>query len=540
MRLFSSPNFRLFGFYLFLIAFACLPIWSVPQYFDQDGSPHLYNAYLILELLKNNPSFTQFYALNPVPIPNLTGHWLLAGLLLLFSPATVTKLIVSFTFAAFVAAIGWLRRQTAGDGELKTSLLYGTVLAFNWMWFLGFYNFIIGMIGFTFTLGLFWQWRENMNFRRSFVLSVLFVIVFLSHLISFGILAGGILLSAVFVPRANLKRTLRWTFAAILPVLPLIIAYKLFSEISAGGMSPVWRYLSNPFSPSNWVMHFQAADPFLLLSRKTLPFLQVNSPALAVFSPFLWLAAALFCLSLATLTRQKPNILPRRLLPFILLATFSILFWMFAPDDFGKSHGGFLRERVLLCGLVCFVPLFRTRGSARLKRLAQVFLVFVIVFQTAAVWEYALWANETGQEYLSARPAIADTDSLGSIVLVADGCRFRSNPLANINPLLGVGKNTRVWDNYEIGYYLFPVIARDSRERQIVFDFRESNAIDLCNPSEIDEKFTKLDSFLHQHHDKIKVMAVWNGDERVSALLREWYDDKPFFQNGRVALFRHR
>ncbi len=109
-----------------------------------------------------------------------------------------------------------------------------------------------------------------------------------------------------------------------------------------------------------------------------------------------------------------------------------------------------------------------------------------------------------------------------------------------MNTLLGVGKNTRVWDNYEIGYYLFPVIARNSADRQFVFDFRESNTINLCNPSEIDEKFSRLDSLLNLHHDKIKVMLVWNGDERVHFILSKWYEDKPYFQNGRVALFHHR
>jgi hypothetical protein len=41
-------------------------------------------------------------------------------------------------------------------------------------------------------------------------------------------------------------------------------------------------------------------------------------------------------------------------------------------------------------------------------------------------------------------------------------------------------------------------------------------------------------------HDKIKVMLVWNGDERVSDILHVWFEEKPFFQSGRVALFRHR
>ncbi|HXH70377.1 MAG TPA: hypothetical protein VNI60_08615 [Pyrinomonadaceae bacterium] len=540
MRSLLSQNFRLLSFYLLLTAFACLPIWSVELFINQDGSPHLYNAYIIFELLKNNPNITQIYALNPVPIPNLTGYLLLTGLLIFFSAATVTKLIVTFTFAAFVAAVGWLRFQTAGREDLTTSLLLGAALAFNWMWFLGFYNFIIGEVGFIFTLGLYYQWRENLNFRRSFVLSFLLIFVFFSHLISFLMLAASLLVLTIFVSRSILKRTLIWVSAAFLPVLPFAIGYKFLSDTAGGGAFPVWRHLSNPFSLSSWIMHLQAADPFQLLSRKAMPFLETDSIAFAVFSPVLWLAAALFCLSSGTFIRQISSIFSGQYLPFILLTTFSIIFWTFAPDDFGKSHGGFLRERVLLCGFICFVPLFKTELSSRLKKTAQVFLVFIIIFQTTALWDYALWSNELGQEYLSAEQAIKNTDSLGSIVLIENGCRFKSNPLTNINTLLGVDKNTRVWDNYEIGYYLFPVVARNPADRQFVSDFRESNTINLCNPPEIDEKISRLDSLLNSHHDKIKVMLVWNGDERVRAILTKWYDDKPYFQNGRVALFHHR
>jgi hypothetical protein len=540
MRLFSLQNLRLFGFYLFLIAFACLPIWSVERFINQDGSPHVYNTHIMLELLKENPNITQFYALNSVPIPNLTGYWLLAELLVFLSVATATKLVVTLTFAAFVAAVGWLRFQTAGREDLKTSLLLGSALAFNWMWFLGFYNFIIGVVGFIFTLGLYWQWRENLNFRRSFVLAILLIFVFFSHLISFLILSASLLILSIFVSRSILKRTLIWMSAAFLPVFPFVIGYKLLSETAGGGLSPVWQHLSNPLSMSNWILQLQAADPFLLLSHKALPFIETNSIVFAFFSPVLWLAAALFCLLLGSFIRQKSAIFSGRYLPFALLTTFSIIFWIFAPDDFGKSHGAFLRKRVLLCGLVCFVPLFRTEISPRLKKTAQVCLVFIIIFQTATLWEYVLWANKLGREYLAAGQAIENTDSLGSIVLIEDGCRFKANPLTNMNTLLGVGKNTRVWDNYEIGYYLFPVIARNSADRQFVFNFRESNTINLCNPSEIDEKFSRLDSLLNLHHDKIKVMLVWNGDERVHFILSKWYEDKPYFQNGRVALFHHR
>ncbi len=348
MRFFSAANLRPFGIYLLIIVFACLPIWAVDDFINQDGSPHLYNAYLIVELLRGNPAFTEIYALNSAPIPNLTGHYLLAFFLLVFTPPVVTKIMVTLTFAGLAAAIGWLRFQTIGREGLPTAFLIGAVLAFNWMWFLGFYNFIIGVIGFAFTLGLYWRWRETLDWRRGLILSALFIFVFFSHLISFAMLVGSVSVIAASVAPPNLKRALIWTGAAMLPVLPFVVGYKLTTE-AGGAASPVWRYLENPLSPSNWFLRLQAADPFQLLTRKGFPFVTDSSHLFAVFSPFLWLVVALLCLTAATrFFNRRKEFLTRQSLPFVFVTAGSILFWIFAPDDFGKSHGSFLRERVLL------------------------------------------------------------------------------------------------------------------------------------------------------------------------------------------------
>ncbi len=541
MRFFSAANLHPFGIYLLIIVFACLPIWFVDEFIHQDGSPHLYNAYLIVELLRDNPVFTELYSLNSAPIPNLTGHYLLAFFLLIFTPPVVTKIMVTFTFAGLAAAIGWLRFQTVGREGLATAFLIGAVLAFNWMWLLGFYNFIIGVIGFAFTLGLYWRWRETLNLPFSLILSVLFIFVFLSHLISFLMLMGSAAVVAASISPPNLKRGLNWTGAAMLPVLPFVIGYKLKTE-AGGAAAPVWRYLENPFSPSNWFLQLQAADPFQLLTRKGFPFVDGSANLFVIFSPFLWLAVALLCLAAATwIFNRREKFLTRRSLPFVFLTTGSILFWIFAPDDFGKSHGSFLRERVLLCGLICFVPLFRTDKFSRLSRIATGLLIFVIFFQTFALWEYALNADALAKEYLGARAAVSDDDRLGSVQFIENGCRYKSNPLSNLNVLYGIGKRTRVWDNYEIGYYLFPVTVKNPSDRQFAFDFRESSSFELCDPNEkVEIKLNQLNALIDLHHDRISVILIWNGGERALPFLNEWFEKAPFYENRRVRLFRHR
>ena len=540
MSLFSSSSLRLAGLFSILIGLCVLPIWSVENFVNQDGSPHLYNGYVMLELLRGNPAFTQVYALNSAPIPNLTGHWLLTFLLLIFSPPIITKIMVSGIFAALAAAVGWFHYQIIGRKGLLTALLFGTVLAYNWMWLLGFYNFMIGVIGFIFTLGLYWRWREQINFYRGAILSFLLIFVFFSHLISFLMLAGSILILSLFAAAPHRKKAVISIILTLLPVIPLLVGYKLLTT-SGGAAFPVWRFLSDPFSFSGWIAQLQTADPFQLLSRKAFPFVVTDSKFFAVFTPTIWLTAAIFLLLAAGFGISKKEFVTRQTLPFTLLSFASILCWVFAPDDFGKSHGGFLRERVLLCGLIFLIPLFGLAKPGKLKNIAHIFLFFVIVFQNSVLWEYSLRTDRLASEYLSGKNMVSDTDALGSIDLIENGCRFKANPLSNIIALYGVGKNTRIWDDYEVGYYLFPVVVRNSSDSQFVNDFRQASTFELCDAREnTDLQFAALDSLLELQHDKISVILVWGNDERTAAVLKNRFEEQPFYQNGRLHLFRHR
>jgi hypothetical protein len=528
-------------FFLILLIVTCLPIWSVKYFVNQDGSAHLYNASLMLEILKGNSLVNEYYALNSISIPNSTGHWLMVLLLNLFSPFTVTKIMQTLTFAGFVAAVGWLRWQTVGRAGLVTSFLLGAVFAFNWLWFMGFYNFIIGVIGFIFTLGLYYRWRENMCVYRSIILAILLLIVYFSHLISFGMLAASLILLALFVPKSNLKQTLLWTFLAFLPVIPFMITYKLISE-SGGGIYPQWRYLNDPLSISSWISQLRGVDPFVLISRKRFPFSEAISSFFSIFSPIIWLLFAFILLSLPFLkSLLKKIIFPKEKLPFLILFVSFVFIALFSPDDFGYSHGSILRERIFICALVFFVPLFNLENNLFLKRSTQLCLLVVIIFQTLVVWDYAIRTNRDAEEFLSVRQRIPETGSIASVVIMPDVMHFHSSPMLNLNMLVGINKNVIVWDNYEIGYYIFPIVAKTEDQRQFVRKLADSNGFGLNNPAEnFAEKLGKLDSTLEANHDKIETMLVWGNEPRIEAVLSRWFEPRPFFENGQVRLFRHK
>ena len=539
MKLIESPKYLNTGFFLLLIIFCCAPVWSVEYFINQDGSAHLYSSYIMLELLKGNPNIGEVFTFNSISIPNSSGHWLMVLLLNFFSSYVVTKIMVTLTFAGFVASVGWLRFRTAGIKGVKTSLLIGAALGFNWLWLCGFYNFLIGAGCFVFTVGLFFGWREKMNFWRTIILSLLFLLAYFSHIVSFAILAGSIFLLIFSGEKQYCKRNLLCFFAALAPVFPFIVIYKIISA-SGGGFYPVWRNLENPFSPLNWLLQIRTADPFIIISRKSLPFAAENSMYFALFTPLFWILAALSSLAAATCNnkeksffRSKPNLI------FAILMISTVAAAMFAPDDFGLANGGILRERLLICGLIFSVPLFDAENSRKLKRLAQFCLLFIVIFQTAALWEFTLQTNVRAKEFLSAQNAILPDDKLASVILVEDSLRFNSLPVTQMNNYFGHVKNRIIWDNYEIGHYLFPVVAKSAEGKQFVFDLTRYNTFTLNNPNQnFDERLSKLDLVLAENNQKITALLVWGRDSRLEVVLNKWFE--PTFENGRIRVFRHK
>ncbi|MBS1793984.1 MAG: hypothetical protein JSS81_09025 [Acidobacteria bacterium] len=528
-------------FFLLLVVIAVLPVWSVDYFINQDGSGHLYGSYLILEIFRKTPETLRFFALNSISIPNSSGHWLLAFLLLFFNPFLTTKIIVTLTFAGFVAAAGWLRQKTAPGAEgLKTSLLFGAVLGFNWLWFLGFYNFIIGVVCLAATVGLFFHWREELNPKRLLLIAGLLLIAYLSHIVSFMILSGTLFLLAVTVSREKIFKNLLGLAAAVVPVVPLAILYKSLSA-GGGGFYPAWRNLDNPFSPLSWFAQIRTADPFILISRTAFPFLSDASALYALFTPAVWIYAFVLLMLYATFYRKERSKLNANSLLFLTLLLLSIAGAMFAPDDFGLTNGSIIRERILLCGLFFLIPLFRTEDHPKLKRIGQLCLVVVFIFQTAALWDYALRTDREAHLYMEAARALPEGERIASVVVLEDGRRFHSLPMTQMSSYLGIGRNVVVLDNYEAGHYLFPVVARQAEDKQFIFDLTTSNVYTLNNPDEkFDEKLARLDAVLSRNQGRITTLVLWGRNPKVESTVGRWFAPTPYFENGSVRLFHAR
>ena len=542
MNFFTGTWTRVMLSFISLLAIICAPVWAVKYFINQDGSGHLYTSYVMLELLRGNGFFAENLALNSFAVPNTSGHWLMAGLLAFIPPLIVTKIIITLTLALFAAGIVWLRCRTVGAQDIGITLLLAFAIGFNWLWIQGNYNYIFAVAASSFALGLFYRWREEMTVFRIVILALLLLITFVGHLISFAALVGSLFVLAIFSRPESRLRSIVGLGVALVPTIPLAIAYSRISKTEGVPYVPHWQSLSDPLTISSIAKQLVWADPFVFISRKSLPFISAKSTAFVIFTPVIWIfVAALLMLTATVYVARKDNSLIRNQLPFIILTCLGIIGGLFGPDDFGMQNGSILRERILIATLIFFVPVFRFNGHRTLKIATGLVLSLVLCFQTLALWDYALSTQTESAEFYAAREAIPEGSSIASVVLETDSTRFHSAPTSQLINYLGINKNVTVWDNYELGHYMFPVITARPEGRKYVFELSTTNVFNINNPEEnFDEKLAGLNKSLADQNQRIGLLVVCGDDPRLDDVIQKWYDLNPVFTNRTVRVLKHR
>jgi hypothetical protein len=525
-------------FYFLVVVVCTSPIWLSGYFMNQDGAAHANNAWMMSGLTAGDAHFTDIYQFNSFAIPNSIGHWMLAGLLLVFSPYAATKIMVVGIFAASVVAAGFLRYKAVGQNGLRTSILIGAAVTMNWLWLIGLYNFYIGLVIVVFAIGLFHGWREDLTLRRTAALALIFLIAYFSHLIPVMALASAVFVLALSSPRESRVTTVIRSVAAMVPILPLAIIYRSLSVASEVRVVPTWLSLSNIWSPVDWFNQIRKADPFIMISRQAFPFVESLSSIFLVFTPVVWMFVALTVLGLLTFysRNEADEKTPSRLAYIFLFAAF-LVFALFGPDHFGSEHGGILRQRVLILSLLLFIPIFRVARDGLLKRTAQAILVFVIAFQTLALAEYSAYSDTVSREFVSAQSSLPDTGGLASITVIGKPPRHQPIPEITIDNLHGIGTNVIVWDNYELGYYLFPVVAKRPTDKDFVYSFTQNSTLFTEDPGTA-AKLVVLDQLLTD--SRIDTLMVWGGFQELDLMLQKHFEAEAYYRSENIRLFKRR
>lgn len=221
-----------------LIAFLNLiPAVRQPFFPSIDGPTHLYNANLILQLASGQSDFLSgCYAFTGWIVPNWGGHFVLASLLSVFTPAMASRIFIGLCLFLLPLSFRFLVRKINQDARFTPYLIFP--FCYSFMLCMGFYNFVFGLIILFATLGVLIRYRSSPFRWSSFVLLFFMVLCcYLSHLFVF--LCLGMIVCCLYaldvlqavVSKKGIKENLK-SIALMLAVfvIPLFLTYVYYTK----------------------------------------------------------------------------------------------------------------------------------------------------------------------------------------------------------------------------------------------------------------------------------------------------------------------
>lgn len=161
-----------------------LPVLCFEVLPTRDGPAHMYSAWLIRELLFNPDGVAaQFVQWNPAPVPNWSGHVLMAAAMSGVGPVTAERLMI----AAIVLTLPLSMRYAIGAVTPRFTGLEFIALPLGWGLHLrwGFFNFCLSLSVYMLALGFFLRRHNAPTAGALTVWAILCVVTYFSSLIAF-------------------------------------------------------------------------------------------------------------------------------------------------------------------------------------------------------------------------------------------------------------------------------------------------------------------------------------------------------------------
>ncbi len=188
-----------------LLVVHLLPVWGFKYFPTQDGASHVYNAYVVKEY--HNPEnyrLREVYERNATVFPNWTSHALLLVLLYLFPPMICEKIVLTLCIGLLPLSLLYFLK-----GVAKRNIVFGLVgflYAYNYLLHMGFYNFVLSMSLFFFTLGYWWRIKDRLRLAHLVVIYALLMATYLTHYHSYALLLLSLSLFSVFTSGYDVLR----------------------------------------------------------------------------------------------------------------------------------------------------------------------------------------------------------------------------------------------------------------------------------------------------------------------------------------------
>ena len=257
--------------FVVLLILHILPLWIFAYFPSQDGVSHIYNGLVLKEYAKHeNYKMRDAWELNLTIFPNWLSHILLAALLHVFSPVIAEKVFLTLAIGMVpIAFFYFMNAVHAGEKERFAYAWLGFPFAYNYLLYMGFYNFQLSISLFFLSFGFWWKHKDAIEVKHLIRLYPLLLLTYLSHIASYGLvvlgisIAGGSLSGAKAVAATWQARREGFTAACrefatalkplfrfllyMLPIYFVLIEYYLQSmkehqQGNHNGLTELWEY----------------------------------------------------------------------------------------------------------------------------------------------------------------------------------------------------------------------------------------------------------------------------------------------------------
>ncbi|RKU31287.1 hypothetical protein C6497_02005 [Candidatus Poribacteria bacterium] len=181
-----------------LIVLHLIPVWCFKYFPTQDGASHIYNAYVLKEYHHpDNSQLREVYELNSTLFPNWTSHALLLILMYIFPPIICEKVVLSLCIVLLPLSLFYFI-----NGFKNTNTYFGLVgfiFAYNYLLHMGFYNFVLSMSIFFFTLGYWWRIKKEMSVYHIVMIYIQLLLIYFTHFHSYVLLLFAMTFLAIYL-----------------------------------------------------------------------------------------------------------------------------------------------------------------------------------------------------------------------------------------------------------------------------------------------------------------------------------------------------
>ncbi len=196
--MFNWKNLSWKHLFVVLLVLHLLPLWIFAYFPSQDGVSHIYNAKVLTDYADQaNYKMRDAWQLNITIFPNWLSHISLAALLYIFPPVIAEKVFLSIAIGMIPISFFYFFNAVHKDQEGKFVYAWlGFPFAYNYLLYMGFYNFTLSISCFFFSFGFWWRHKDDMQVRHLAWLYILLLLTYLSHIASYGLIVFAISIAA--------------------------------------------------------------------------------------------------------------------------------------------------------------------------------------------------------------------------------------------------------------------------------------------------------------------------------------------------------